>query len=413
MNDIDLGKLKVDRQPQATPAAGRSRFRWRAWHIALALVVLIVAWRLLFPSAVAVQTTRVVTAWPSQQNLLLDATGYVVARRKAAVASKGTGRVEWLGVSEGDQVKEGTVVARLESRDVAATYQAAVANSRVAEAGLTSSYSELSDADTNLQRQSILFRQQLTAQINMQDAMSRYDRAKAGVASAKASLAAARANEENARSAVDYTEIRAPFDGVVIARSANVGDIVTPLSSAADAKGAVVVMADMSTLEVDADVSESSLSSIRVGQPCEIVLDAFPDRRFRGEVSTVVPTVNRASATVTTKVRILDADATILPDMSARVSFLSRAVAEKDNRPLTAVSPQAVVKRGDRSVVYAVGDDGRAREIAVEPGAQLGDVRAITVAKGQKGGIKAGDVLVLSPGDKIGDGTELKLPETN
>ena len=98
-----------------------------------------------------------------------------------------------------------------------------------------------------------------------------------------------------------------------------------------------------------------------VGQPCEIVLDAFPDRRFRGEVSTVVPTVNRASATVTTKVRILDPDSSILPDMSARVSFLSSAVPEKDNKPVAAVSPQALVKRGDRTVVYAIGDDGRAR----------------------------------------------------
>ncbi|HEY0917181.1 MAG TPA: efflux RND transporter periplasmic adaptor subunit [Solimonas sp.] len=400
MNDIDLGKLRVNRDGKAAPKASGKRGLQRK-HLLIGAGVLLLIY-VLVPSAAPVQTTQVVTAWPSQQYLLLNSTGYVVARRKAAVASKGTGRVEWLGVSEGDTVKEGTVVARLESRDVEATFRAAAANTAVAAAALTTAQNELEDAQRNLERFNVLFKKKLVSLLNMQDAKSRHARAVASQASAKAALDAAKANEEYARSGVEYTQIRAPFDGVVISRSANVGDIVTPLSSAADAKGAVVVMADMSTLEVDAEVSESSLASIKVGQPCEIVLDAFPDRRYRGEVSVVVPAVNRSSATVTTKVRILDTDPSILPDMSARVGFLSQAVDVAGQKPVLAANPEAIAGEGAGSRVYVVDAEGRVREVPVKAGVQLGGVREI------QGELKTGDTLVLNPGS-LRDGKHVKL----
>jgi multidrug efflux pump subunit AcrA (membrane-fusion protein) len=148
--------------------------------------------------------------------------------------------------------------------------------------------------------------------------------------------------------AVDYTQIRAPFDGVIVSKAANVGDMVTPFSSATDSKGAVVSMVDMSTLEVEADVSESSLAKIRVAQPCEITLDALPDVRFRGRVSRMVPTVDRAKATVVTKVRFDAIDPRILPDMSAKVSFLAQEVTAEQQKPLLAVNPDALTTREGR-----------------------------------------------------------------
>ncbi|MBV8062981.1 MAG: efflux RND transporter periplasmic adaptor subunit [Nevskia sp.] len=399
MNDIDLGKLRVDRSGNGA-APRRRGFRLRAWHWLAGAAVLVAAWWVM-PKPVEVQTTQVVSAWPSQQYQLLNATGYVVAQRKASVSSKGTGRVEWLGVNEGDHVAEGTVVARLESHDVEASYHAAVANTQVAAAAVPSAQNELDDAQRNLDRTTILFDKKLVSLLNLQDAASRLARTKASRASAMASLEAARANEDVARSNLEYTRIRAPFDGVVISRSANVGDIVTPLSSAADAKGAVLVLADMSTLEVDADVAESALSSIKVGQPCEIVLDAFPDKRFRGEISIIVPTVHRASATVTTKVRILDPDPKILPDMSARVAFLSQP-ADAEQKPVLAVSPSAIVKDGSGDEVYKVGPDAHAHAVKVSSGAQLGGVQAVS------GSLQVGDVLVLNPAGKVRDGTAIK-----
>ena len=404
MNDIDLSKLKVERTASAAPKLKQRRsLRW--WHAAVLIAILVLLWRVLFPAPIAVQTTQVVTAWPSQQYLVLDATGYVVARRRAAVASKGTGRVEWLGPNEGDFVKAGTVVARLESSDVTAVYQAAVANSNVAASGVDSALAELNDADINLQRTSTVFNKGLIPQVTFREAMSRFNRAKSAVASARASLAAARANQDNARTSIDNTEIRAPFDGVVIARSANIGDIVTPLSSAADARGAAMVMADMSTLEINAEVSESSLSSIRVGQPCEITLDAFSQRRFRGEVSAIVPTINKASATVTTKIRLLEQPDGILPDMSARVSFLSQAVAKGASKALLAVDPKALRKTKTGHEVLVIGSDKLVQVQAVTLGNPLGDVVAVS------GTLKAGDMLVLSPDDSLDEGSEVQINE--
>ena len=194
------------------------------------------------------------------------------------------------------------------------------------------------------------------SQAALDTAKMRADRAVAGVASAKAAIAVAEANARNAQVAVDYTLIRAPFDGVIVSKSANVGDMVTPFSSAADSKGAVVTMADMSTLEVEADVSESSLAKIKVGQPCEITLDALPDARFRGRISRMVPTVDRAKATVMTKVQFDAIDPRILPEMSAKVSFLSQEVTAEQQKPLLAVHPDALAARD--------GGDGRVRRCA-------------------------------------------------
>ncbi len=402
MNDINLEKLRVKRGPGAAPKA-RAQKSWRSWAIAGGALLLLVY--VLIPKPATVQLTQVVSAWPSQQYQVLNATGYVVAQRKAAVASKGTGRVEWLGVNEGDFVKAGTVVARLESRDVAASYQAAVANSKVSVAALGSAQNEMEDAQRNFDRTTILFNRKLVSLLNLQDAKSRKARATSGLQSAEATLAASRANELLAKTNLDSTEIVAPFDGTVISRSANVGDIVTPLASAADAKGAVLQMADLNTLEVDADVSESSLSQIKVGQPCEIVLDAFPDRRYRAEVRIIAPTINRASATVTAKVRFIDADPNVLPDMSARVMFMSQAVAAGADKPVLAVSASAIVESDGAAQVFQIGADGRAHAVAVQAGAMLGGVRQIT------GSLKVGDALVLAPGKHLSDGDRIKLAD--
>lgn len=406
MKDLDLGKLRVSRDGRAgTPPPARKGISQRKLWIGGGVALLLI-W-MIWPGPVPVQATQVVSAWPSQQFEVLNATGYVVARRQAAVAPKGTGRIEWLGVSEGDSVKAGDIVARMESIDVGAAYQAAVANTAVARAAVISSQSEMEDAQRNLDRMQLLFKKKLIPLLNLQDAQSRQSRAKSGHASALASLEAAKANEAHAKSAVEYNIMRAPFDGVVISRAANVGDVVSSLSAAADAKGAVVTIADMSTLEVDAEVSESSLSQIKAGQPCEIVLDAYPDRRYRGEVSVVVPTVNRSSATVTTKVRFLDTDASILPDMSARVAFLSQPVDSANQKPVMAVSPEAIVEKDGKAQVFRIGEDGRAQAVAVEAGVQLGGVRAIS-----GGDIKVGDTLALAEAGRLSDGKRVKLVES-
>ena len=404
MSESDLSKLKIDRT--AGPAGTRrqkGRRRRRAFQsLILGAVLAMVAlglwkWR---NAPAEVEMVSVTMAYPSQSYTVLNATGYVVAQRKAAVASKATGRLVWLGVQEGSRVQAGEVIARLEDLDLRATREQAAANIAVAQANLEQGMAELREAKNAAQRSADLLKQGFVSQAGHDAAMARYDKASAGIASLKAAIAAARANLRGADVAIEQALIRAPFDGVVLTKNANIGDVITPFSSALDAKGAVVSIADMSTLEVEADVSESSLSKVSVGQPVEIQLDALPEQRFRGVVARTVPTVDRSKATVMTKIRFLEQHPRVLPEMSAKVAFLSREVGEAERAPRTAVNREAVVQREGRAVVFVVKGDRVAR-IPVQTGATLGDLVEIT-------GVQAGEKVVLRPADHFDGDARVK-----
>jgi RND family efflux transporter MFP subunit len=390
--------LSEDASEDAKAQSWHQRARqW--WYVPAVLVGLIIAFMYWRVAPLAVETTVVVTAYPSQARAVLHATGYVQAERKAAVASKGSGPLEWLGVAEGSIVKKDQIIARLESRDVNAALATARANVRVALAKIESARATLTDAQLALKRAEDLAPRGAISVMTMDEAVGRERRGRAELASAVASHEAALANVQSAQVAVDYTNIQAPFDGVVLSRAANIGDIVTPMSSAVDAKGAVVTIADMSTLEVEADVSEASLGSVHVDQPCEILLDALPDRRFRGMVGRIVPTLDRAKATVMTKVRFIDTDPRVLPEMSAKVTFLSRPVTPEEQQPVTAVDPRAIVERAGETLVYAVRNN-RAVQISVEKGEAIGDLVQI------KGWLmhQGEDLVVLNPSSRIRSG---------
>lgn len=401
----DLSKLRIDRDKSAR-SLRRSAPKWRRALVPASLVAIaigvagVVAWRAM-TAPVEVETVSVTMAYPSQSFTVLNSTGYVVAQRKAAVASKATGRLVWLGVQEGSRVKKDDVIARLEDLDVKATREQASANVQVARANLAQGEAELKDAETALARSQGLLEKGFVSQASHDVAVARYDKSKAQIVSLRAAIAAAVANHRGAEVSVEQTLIRAPFDGVVLTKAANVGDIVTPFSSALDSKGAVVTMADMTTLEVEADVSEASLSKVRIGQPVEIQLDALPDARFRGEVNRTVPTVDRSKATVMTKIRFLEPDARVLPEMSAKVAFLSKEVADSERKALPAVNPSALAKRDGKDVVFVV-KDGKAVQVAIETGAALGDL--VEVRRGPQ----AGDKVVLKPTDKLRDAMPVK-----
>jgi len=395
----DLARLRIDRS--VAPVVRRRRRRWIWLGVVAVLAAAGGGWFALQPRVASVQTTPVVTSYPSQQFVVLNATGYVVAQRKAAIASKATGRLEWLGVAEGSRVKSGDVIARLDNRDVVAQAASAGASVTAARAAQAQSEAEERDAQAQHKRNVDLVAKGFVSQSALDTSKARVDRAVAGVANARAAVGAAQANARNADVGVDYTLIRAPFDGVILSKSANVGDMVTPFSSAADSKGAVVTMADMSTLEVEADVSESSLSKIKVDMPAEITLDALPNERFRGRISRMVPTVDRAKATVMTKVKFDTIDPRVLPEMSAKVSFLSQDVTADQQKALVAVSPDAFAQRDGRTVVFVV-RDGRAVAVPVTPGVAIGDVTAVT------GALKSGDKAVLRPDDRLADGSLVK-----
>ena len=405
MDTPDLSRLKIDRtKTSASRSRAGSRLKRLLVPAAVLGVVLAAAAVVYLRAAAApaeVETIAVTMAYPSQSFTVLNATGYVVAQRKAAVASKATGRLVWLGVQEGSRVRKDDVIARLEDLDVKATREQAMANVQVARANLTQGQVEQKDAEAALKRSQGLLAQGFVSQAAHDVAVARYDKSAAQIASLQASIAAAVANWRGAEVAVEQTLIRAPFDGVVLTKAANVGDIVTPFSSALDSKGAVVTMADMTTLEVEADVSESSLSKVHIGQSVEIQLDALPDMRFRGEVSRTVPTVDRSKATVMTKIRFLDPDSRILPEMSAKAAFLSKEVGDAERMARPAVNPAAIANRGGRDVVFVV-KEGKLAEVPIETGAKIGDLVEL------RRGPQPGEKVVLRPLEKLHDGTAVR-----
>lgn len=395
MANEDLSRLRIDRD--AVRSAPRRRFK-RWWWLALLVVAGITFWLFARNAPVNVETTTVSQAYPSQAYTLLNATGYVVAQRKAAVASKATGRLEWLGVREGSQVKSGEVLARLESNDVTAQMQQTAASVNVARANLEQGEAELRDALRALERSRDLLAKKFVSPAAHDTVVARHEKAQAALSGYKASIAVAQANLRASQVAVEQTLIRAPFDGVVLTKNANVGDVITPFSSALGSQAAVVTMADMSTLEVEADVSEANLAKVKVGQPCEIQLDALPGQRFRGVVQRTVPTVDRAKATVLVKIRFVDVDARVLPEMSAKVAFLEKEMPEAERTARMVVQPAAVVERDGGSVVFVV-KDGKAVRVAVKSGMKIGELVEVV------GKVAVGDKVVVRPSEKLRDGS--------
>jgi RND family efflux transporter MFP subunit len=367
----------------------------------LIVAVLGILFKTLLSRAVEIETATVTLQYPSSSFTLLNASGYVVAQRKAALAAKATGRLEWLGVEEGSRVKSGEIIARLEGRDSEAMQKQAAASVTSASALLDQAKVEFRDAVRSLKRAKELLSQGVVSQADFDTAEARENRARAAVAAATANLAVARAALGGADVSLDYTRIRAPFDGVVLTKNADVGDIVTPLGAAANAKASVVTIADLASLRVEVDVSESSLEKVKPGQSCEILLDALPQERFMGQVHTIVPTADRSKATVMVKISFLERDQRILPEMSAKVAFLERPVGSGEQKPKVMLPKAAVVTRDGKSFVYLLKG-----ETVVEAKIETFDLQRDLI---EVKGVKPGDKIALKPLEKLSNGAKIKI----
>ncbi len=400
----DLSKLKIDKTLKTSSPRLRKWLKYFVTAFILLALTGILYFTGIIAPATSVEVVSVSQIYPFQTFTLLNASGYVVAQRKAAVASKITGRLVSLYVSEGSRVKKGQVIARLENEDAEAAREQAKANLSVANANLEQARAELKDATLTYNRNKRLITNGAISHVEYENSEIRYNKAKAVVDSAEATIKANSAALRSATVAEDYAIIRSPFDAVVLTKNADIGDIVTPLGAAANAKAAVVTIADMASLEVEADVSESNLSLIKSGQPCQIQLDALPDSRFNGVVKTIVPTADRSKASIMVKVAFTNNDPRILPEMSAKVAFLSRPVRPEEMKPRTALDRNAVIDRGSKKVAFLVKGD-EVVETMVSIGEQFGDVIEIL------SGLKSGDKVVLKPLDKLKNGSKIKFAE--
>lgn len=404
MPQEDLNELKIDKSAKISVAAGRKKKPVIIAALVLVLIIGVVLYRLgvIAPTS-TVDVTTVSLVYPSQSLSVLNASGYIVAQRKAAVASKMTGRLTALMVEEGSLVKQGQILARMESADVTAMKGQGTANLANARSMLKQAMVERDNLAQEHDRYKRLIAGGNVSQSEYDMINTRYLRAQEAVKGAQAAVESAAATLSGAEANLDYTLIRAPFDGVVLTKNADVGDIVTPLGASSTSKAAVVTLADMTSLQVEVDVSETSITLIRVGQPCDIQLDALADRRFRGVVHAIVPTVDRAKATVLVKVRFLEKDKRMLPDMSAKVSFLSRDLTGEELKPRLAVSQSALASVKEKNIVYLIADD-KVRETTVSTGGKLGDMQEVT------SGLKPGDRVVLKP-KGLRDGAKIKVAE--
>jgi RND family efflux transporter MFP subunit len=400
----DLSKLRIEK----TKAISRPRRRRKIVFWIFLLLAVILSGTLyvqgIFTPAIQVQIATVSQIYPSQTLIVLNSSGYVVPQRKSALASKVTGRLIWLGVEEGKRVKQDQIIARLENQDVAAAKDQAEANVNAARHNIELTKAELRESTLHLERNKALLLKGYVARSVYDSALARYEKALASVEASEANLKASLAGLEVAKINLDYTLIRAPFDGVVLTKNADVGDIVTPIGAGANAKSAVITIADMNSLQVEADVSESNLNKIKAGQPCEIQLDALPGERFRGAIHTIVPTADRTKATVMVKVRFVDKDSRVLPEMSARVAFLSRPAKPEEQKPRVAISQSAMVNKKGKDAVFLVRNN-RAIETPVTPGVKIGDMVEVL------DGIKVGDQIVLNPPERLRHGLKIKVAE--
>jgi RND family efflux transporter MFP subunit len=401
----DIAKLKIEKSEKIIKPGRR---RKKPLVIAAVVLLLLTAGGLYFGGilvpAISIDVTTVSQFYPSQSMSLLNASGYIVAQRKAAVASKVTGSLVALMVEEGSKIKRGDVIARMENIDVSAVRDQAAANLNTALATLEQTRADRDNAQKEYERYKQLVARDYVSKSDYEVVETRYRRAVEGVKASEAVVHAAEAALQNAKASLDYTLIRAPFDAVVLTKNADIGDIVTPLGAAANAKAAVVTIADMNSLQVEVDVSETSITTVRVGQPCDIQLDALPDTRFRGEVYAIVPTVDRSKATVLVKVRFLDKDRRMLPDMSAKVSFLPRKLAPEEMKPRLAAGRSALINLNGKTFAYLL-EGNRVRETPVRVGATFGDMVEIL------SGLKAGDRVVVTPPKGLKDGSRVKVAE--
>ncbi len=347
-----------------------------------------------------VSTTEISTVSPLRASVELTATGYVVAERVAKVGAGVEGRVVRVHVREGQRVQEGDKLVELDVADARRAVDTLRSRARAASARAAVARATLAELSAQLERDSALAEKGAIARAPVEDLARRVKTAEESARASEADARAASVDARNQSGTLRHGLIVAPMAGTVVGRPAEVGDVLSPLSPTSNA---AVELVDMSSLVVEADVPEARLSLVKPGGPAEIVLEAFPDARHRGEVVAITPRVSRSKATVVVKARLLDAPKLMLPDMSVRVSFLQRPLSAEEQKapPKIVVPSAALAQRGGRKVVFTV-DGGKVREVPVELGPPLGDGFELRV------GPASGTRLVKSPPDTLIDGKSVR-----
>ena len=392
-----LNELRIDRRP-----AARKRRRW-PWVVGG--ILLIVAIVLYFGSRrpVEVETAVARSAAEGGPASVLDASGYVTARRIATVSSKITGKVREVMIEEGQRVKEGEVLATLDPVDADAQRALAASQLSAAESNLAEAQAQLTLADRTLRRQRELAAQKLIAANLLDAAIADRDSRAARLASLRRSVQVARDQVAIAGISVENTVIRAPFSGVIVTKAAQPGEMISPISGGGGSiRTGIGTLVDMDSLEVQVDVNEAYIGRVQPQMPVEAVLNAYPEWKIPGAVIAIIPTADRSKATVKVRIALHSKDPRIVPDMGVRVSFLETRKADAPKPTGVWVPTRAVVTAEGKSHVFVVAD-GTAKRVEVK----AGETR--DVDQRVESGLKGGENVILSPPAKLRDGARVTV----
>lgn len=404
-----MKELRIDGAHREDQGGGPPTWVWGglAGLVVLALAGGAAWWFMAGNKAIAVQTTTVrANGQGPSADAVLQATGYVTARRMATVSAQMTGTLTEVLIDEGFKVRKGQVLARLDDTGLKAGLAAAEAQIRTAEANRGLLRAQLAQAQADERRQAELAASGMTTHQSREQASTAVKTVSAQLEAAQRQIELAQAQARQARVNFDYATVRAPFDGIVTARAAQVGEIISPLSAGGGfTRTGVGTIVDMDSLEVNVDVNEAYIAQVKADMPCEAVLDAYPDWKIPAHVVAVIPSADRGKATVKVRVALEQKDDRVVPDMGVRVSFLAtKPKAEAKPVPGVLLPPEAVVERDGGPAVFVV-QDNRAERRAVKLGGDVGKFRLATE------GLKAGETVVVSPPAELKQGSTVSNKE--
>lgn len=403
MPDIreDLAALRIERPPE------RPRRRWIAWS---ALVILVCAagvgaWQWSTRERpIQVETVAVLERAAGTQAAVLNASGYVTARRRATVASKITGKLVEVNVEEGMAVREGQVLARLDDATLRATLALAEAQTEAARRGVRENEVRLNEAKLTFTRLSRLIKEGLVTQAELEAAEAQVDSFDARILAAREQVKVAEQQVVLAKTNLDDTIIRAPFSGIAISKDAQPGETVSPVSAGGGfTRTGICTIVDMESLEIEVDVNEAYINRVRPRQDVSAALDAYPDSPIPARVITTVPAADRQKATVLVRIGFNKLDSRILPDMGVKVTFLrdDEGAEVAAARPVTLVPKSAIRTEGDRSYAFVVSSTGVVDRRAITTGGIDGDRLEVLA------GLNAGERVVVSPPPELASGAQV------
>jgi len=410
-NKALLQQLRIDRTEREPERPSTRRYLIAAALLALVALAGLLWWLFGAPRSIPVHVAaaRPIPGGAAASASVLDSTGYVTARREATVSAQITGTVTAVLIEEGDRVKEGQVIGRLDDTAQRASLSQAQAALQSAQALLTQYEVQQAQSTRDLKRNEDLVGRKLVSEQAVEQSRSQVDQQTAQVLGQRRQVNLAEANLRSAQVQLDYCTVRAPFAGVVIAKSAQVGEIISPFSAGGSfTRTGIGTIVDMDSLEIEVDVNEAYINRVLPGQPVESVLNAYPDWKIPSHVIAIIPTADRSKATVKVRIAIEVKDPRIVPDMGVRVSFLEekKPAGTAPAAPSGVLVPVSAIRaEGGTQVVYVLKDD-KAQQRTVTLGGTVGEERQVL------SGVRAGDTVITDPPAQLKDGMAVSVAKS-